>query len=492
MGKSVIVIPPTEKKCMVDTNVPGDEKKRRVAVYARVSTDHEEQQSSYEAQIAYYTDYIKRRKDWELAAVYSDEGITGCNTKKRDGFNRMVQDALSGSVDLIVTKSVSRFARNTVDSLITIRKLKEKNVECFFEKENIWTFDGRGELLLTIMSSLAQEESRSISQNCTWGQRKRFADGKATVPFGRFLGYDRGSDGNLVINEEQAAVVRRIYGLFLQGHSPHGIAKLLTAEGIPTPGGMDVWPSSTVKSILTNEKYKGDALLQKVYTVDFLTKRKKVNQGEVAQYYVEGSHPAIIAPVLFDEVQSRMALQYHVKGRRSCGSIFSGRIKCGDCGGWYGPKVWHSGSRYQKSVWQCNHRFDGERKCSSPYLEEDTIKVCFLKAVHTIFQEMENLMEDCSIIKDRLYCMRTCIRGKVGADECPVGAKKETGHTELGKVQGQAGWTEIERFISKLEKQKHLPADFNQDDWYSLVEYVTVYSREDIGFTFKNGREVRT
>lgn len=252
MGKSVIVIPPTEKKCMVDTNVPGDEKKRRVAVYARVSTDREEQQSSYEAQIAYYTDYIKRRKDWELAAVYSDEGITGCNTKKRDGFNRMVQDALSGSVDLIVTKSVSRFARNTVDSLITIRKLKEKNVECFFEKENIWTFDGRGELLLTIMSSLAQEESRSISQNCTWGQRKRFADGKATVPFGRFLGYDRGSDGNLVINEEQAAVVRRIYGLFLQGHSPHGIAKLLTAEGIPTPGGMDVWPSSTVKSILTN------------------------------------------------------------------------------------------------------------------------------------------------------------------------------------------------------------------------------------------------
>ena len=202
-----------------------------MAAYARVSTDHEEQQSSYEAQVDYYTNYINVREDWEFVSVYADEGITGCNTKKRDGFNKMVEDALSGAIDLIITKSVSRFARNTVDSLTTIRKLKENRVECYFEKENIWTFDGKGELLLTIMSSLAQEESRSISENCTWGQRKRFADGKVTVPFKRFLGYDRGEDGNLVINEEQAETVRRIYGLFLQGRSPHAIAKLLTAEG---------------------------------------------------------------------------------------------------------------------------------------------------------------------------------------------------------------------------------------------------------------------
>ena len=153
--------------------------------------------------------------------MYADEGITGCNTKNRDGFNSMIADALNNRIDLIITKSVSRFARNTVDSLTTIRKLKEKNVECYFEKENIWTFDSKGELLLTIMSSLAQEESRSISENCTWGQRKRFADGKVTVPFQRFLGYDRGEDGNLVINEEQAKTIRKIYGLFLQGRSPY-------------------------------------------------------------------------------------------------------------------------------------------------------------------------------------------------------------------------------------------------------------------------------
>ena len=156
-------------------------------------------------------------------------------------------------------------------------------MECYFEKENIWTIDSKGELLLTIMSSLAQEESRSISENVTWGQRKRFADGKVTVPFKRFLGYDRGEDGNLVINEEQAAVVRRIYGMFLQGRSPFAIAKTLTEEGIPTPGGKANWSGSTDRSILTNEKYKRDALLQKVYTVDFLSKKKKVNEGEVPQ-----------------------------------------------------------------------------------------------------------------------------------------------------------------------------------------------------------------
>ena len=161
--------------------------KRRVAGYARVSTDSDEQFTSYEAQIDYYTNYIKSREEWEFVEVYTDEGVTGTNTKHREGFNRMIEDALAGRIDLIITKSVSRFARNTVDSLTTIRKLKEHNVECYFEKENIWTFDGKGELLITIMSSLAQEESRSISENCTWGQRKRMADGKVSVPYARFL-----------------------------------------------------------------------------------------------------------------------------------------------------------------------------------------------------------------------------------------------------------------------------------------------------------------
>ena len=271
----------------------GENKKRRVAAYARVSTDHDEQFTSYEAQIDYYTKYIKSRSDWEFVNVYTDEGISGTGTKKRIGFRTMIDDALAGKIDLIVTKSVSRFARNTVDSLTTIRELKEHSVECYFEKENIWTFDGKGELLITIMSSLAQEESRSISENCTWGQRKRFADGKVTVPFKRFLGYDRGPNGELVVNEEQAKLVKRIYRMFMEGTTPYGIATKLTEENIPSPSGKQKWHAGTVKAILSNEKYKGDALLQKSFTVDFLTKKTKINEGEVPQYYVEKDHEAI-------------------------------------------------------------------------------------------------------------------------------------------------------------------------------------------------------
>jgi site-specific DNA recombinase len=288
MVKSVTTIPAKiNKKTAMPIDSP---RKRRVAAYARVSTDSEEQATSYEAQVDYYTNYIKNRKDWDFVRVYADEGITGTNTKDRVEFKAMINDALDGKIDLIITKSVSRFARNTVDTLTTVRKLKEKNIEVWFEKENIQTLDSKGELLITIMSSLAQEESRSISENCTWGQRKRFADGKVTVPFSRFLGYDRGEDGNLIINPEEAKSVKLLYALFLEGRSCYGVAKELTARGIKTPGGKDKWSAQSVKSILTNEKYKGDALLQKSFTVDFLTKKKKKNEGEIPQYYVKNNH----------------------------------------------------------------------------------------------------------------------------------------------------------------------------------------------------------
>ena len=299
MALRVMEIPATIKNRAGETP-----KQCRAAAYARVSTDHEDQITSCAAQIDYYTDYIKGRSDLEFVGVYTDEGISGTSTTHREGFKRMIADALAGKIDLIIAKSVSRFARNTIDSLTTIRLLKEHNVECFFEKENIHTLDSRGELLLTIMAAIAQEESRSVSQNCTWGQRRRFADGKVTVPFKRFLGYDRGEDGSLVVNEEQAETVRRIYEMFLNGATTYAIAKTLTAEHIPTPGGKEVWSKNVVKSILTNEKYKGDALLQKVFTVDYLTKQKKKNEGELAQYYVEGSHEPIIPPEVWERVQA--------------------------------------------------------------------------------------------------------------------------------------------------------------------------------------------
>ena len=307
--------------------------KRKVCAYARVSTDHEEQLTSYEAQVSYYTEYIKKHDDWEFIKVYADEGISGCSTKGRLGFLKMVEDALDGKIDLIITKSVSRFARNTVDSLTAIRKLKDHDVECFFEKENIWTFDSKGELLISIMSSLAQEESRSISENCTWGQRKRFADGKVSMPYKCFVGYRRGEDGTPEVVPEEAEIVRRIYSMYLQGKAVGAIANQLTKENIPSPAGKSKWATSTVQSILTNEKYKGDALLQKTFTVDFLQKKVKKNEGEVPKYYVEQSHEAIIDPIEFELVQQEIARRTAIGKRYSGQSILSARIICGDCGG---------------------------------------------------------------------------------------------------------------------------------------------------------------
>lgn len=301
-GKKVTVIPAKEER---------QEKKKRgvvrkVAAYARVSTCKEDQQTSYEAQIEYYTTYIQQQPDWIFAGIYADEGVTGTSTKKRIEFRQMIEDALAGEIDLILTKSVSRFARNTVDSLTTIRQLKEHGVECYFEKENIWTFDAKGELLITIMSSLAQEESRSISENTRWGMRKAFRDGKVFVPFKHFLGYDRGADGQLKVNKEQAETVRLIYALFLEGCSFYRIAAELTRREILTPYGYRVWNDRTVQNILKNEKYRGDALLQKKYSRDFLDREMRMNKGEVPQYYVAGNHEAIIEPEVFDKVQKEL------------------------------------------------------------------------------------------------------------------------------------------------------------------------------------------
>ena len=292
--------------------------RKKVAGYARVSTGSDEQENSYEAQVDYFTEYIRSHEDWEFVKIYTDEGITGTSTKHRDGFNQMISDALAGKIDLVVTKSVSRFARNTVDTLTTIRKLKENGVEVFFQKENIYTFDSKGELLLTIMSSLAQEESRSISENVTWGIRKSFSDGKVLMPYGSFLGYRKGEDGP-EIDPDEAEVVKMIYSRFMEGDSAYQIARALTEAGIRTPGGKVNWSKTTVQSILTNEKYTGDAILQKTFCTDFLTKKHKKNEGEVPQYHVQNSHPAIISKELFELVQ------LEIQARKQAGNKYSGK-----------------------------------------------------------------------------------------------------------------------------------------------------------------------
>ncbi len=349
-----------------------------------VSTDDTDQANSYEAQVDYYEHYIKNHDGWQYVDIYTDEGISGTSTKHREGFNRMIADALSGRIDLIVTKSVSRFARNTVDSLTTVRKLKDKGVEVFFEKENIWTLDSKGELLITIMSSLAQEESRSISENVTWGHRKRFQDGKVYLPYGNFLGYNRGPDGKPVINPEQAQIVRRIYRQYLEGMSIPQIAASLDADGIPTPMRRAKWSHTTIHSILANEKYKGDALLQKRFTVDFLTKQRKANESEVPQYYVTGSHPAIIDPETWELVRYELAKNTNQDRRERA---FTGMVYCTHCGSAYGSKTWHSTDKYLAIVWQCNQKFAVPHPKKMPVLRDSQLQTIFQTALGQLIDQ---------------------------------------------------------------------------------------------------------
>ncbi|MFM1539188.1 recombinase family protein [Helcococcus bovis] len=419
-------------------------------------------------------------------------------------------------VYLIVTKSVSRFARNTVNSLSTIRKLKEQGTEVFFEKENIWTFDSKGELLIIIMSSLAKEESRSISENCTWGQRKRFADGKGTVPFERFLRYDRSEDGNLVVNPEQAKVVKKIYRIFLQGYSPFGIAKELTGERILTPGGKKKWSAKTVAAILSNEKYKGDALLQKSFTVDFLTKEKKKNEGEIPQYYVTGNHEAIIPPSTFDKVQRLLEQRKAGKNRISSVGIYSSKIKCGDCGSCYGSKTWHSTSKYRQRIWQCNHKF--EEKCTTPHLTEEEIQDLFLQAINKLVKNKQEIIsnhkkmakiifdiselerekieleEELNIVAEQVNdCINDNFRKVQNQDEYEVRYESlvtrfNTTKTRLDEIiqsikEKQSKADEVEDFIRELEKQE-IMKEFDKNVWLSMVNYMTVYRDCNIEFTF--------
>lgn len=521
MERTVRAIPATISRY---TAAPiNSRKKRKVAGYARVSTDHDDQITSYAAQVDYYTNYIKGRDDWEFVGMYTDEGISATNTRHRDGFKRMVKDALDGKIDLIITKSVSRFARNTVDSLTTVRKLKDKGIEIYFEKENIWTLDAKGELLITIMSSLAQEESRSISENVTWGHRKRFADGKVSVPFGRFLGYDRGPNGNLVVNHEQAKTVKLIYRLFLSGFTYHSIARELTASGILTPGGKKRWSQQSVQHILTNEKYKGDALLQKSFTVNFLTKEKKQNEGEAPQYYVENDHEAIISPQVFDWVQEEIKRRREGKKRYSGVSIFSSKIKCGQCGGWYGAKVWHSTDKYRRTIYRCNDKFKSH--CKTPHLTEDDIKEVFIRAANQLIENKADILNSITLLKERLTDTEALEeeRDKISTDLNLLADKVQHLIAENARVaQNQDDYDQkyselvsryeaakkqydktcddiqyrkarsrqMDSFIKELQEQE-LIKEFDARLWGSLVDFITVYSKDDIRVTFKDGTEIR-
>lgn len=393
---NVTFIPAKHK---IGNNVSGDEvPKLRVAAYCRVSTDSDEQETSYDAQVSHYTEYIQQNPQWTLAGIFADDGISGTNTKKRDEFNRMIDECMAGNIDMIITKSISRFARNTLDCLQYIRLLKDKNITVYFEKESINTMDAKGEVLITIMASLAQQESQSLSQNVKLGLQYRYQQGKVTVNCNRFLGYTKGNDGKLVIDPEQSEVVKRIYREYLEGSSMDRISAGLEADGILTGAGKEKWHTSTINKILRNEKYMGDALLQKTYTTDFLTKKRIRNNGTVPQYYVEDDHEAIIPKELFMQVQEELVRRRVVhkspsgkKRTYSCNHCFAQIIVCGECGELYRRVHWNNHG-CKSIVWRCISRLEptsAEKNCTNRTVNELLLQEITVKAFNQILTERD-------------------------------------------------------------------------------------------------------
>ncbi len=465
MARNITVIPAKANRTNLAENLKLQ--KKRVAAYCRVSTDQAEQLSSYEAQVKYYTAYIEGNPEYECAGIYADEGISGTNTKKREQFNRMIEDCKARKIDMVITKSISRFARNTLDTLTYVRLLKDLGIEVFFEKENIKTLDSKGEVLLSILSSLAQDESRSISENSTWGIRRRFEQGKLHINHTKFLGYDKDKNGNLVINPKQAKIVKRIYEDFLDGKGANRIARDLENDGTLNWNGKAKWYEGSIRKMLTNEKYKGDALLQKTYTVDFLSKKRADNNGEVPQYYVEDSHPAIIDKEMWEAVQLEMerrrnfALKYGIQKLEyaTTDNPFAGRVICGSCGRVFGRKVWNStDDRLRRIVWRCNGKYvvKGEKGCESRHIDDGVLYQAFVDVFNAMIENRDYFMEKC---RDRLVSGNVLVRYK----------SKQL----LETISGAERVTE-----------------FDVDLYFSMVEKVTVYEGGRLIVNLFDGTEV--
>lgn len=382
--------------------------KKRVAAYARISTNDPSQAGSYELQVAHYTEFIQSNPNWELVKVYCDEGISGTSTKKRLGFQNLINDCVEGKIDYILTKSISRFARNTLDCLRYIRELKALGIGLYFEKENIDTLDTKSELFLTILSSMAQEESRSISENTRWGIKKRFQRGIAHIPTTYFLGYDTDENGNLVINEKEAAIIKRIYYDFLNGKGTVTIAKELMRDGILTARGNKTWTSDSVYKILTNEKFCGNALLQKTVTVDYLTHKRIRNDGREQQYFIRNHHPAIIPEEDWNAVQQEMKRRSNMfrnpdgkyKQAYSNKSCFSNILFCEECGH---PIVRRrltserNGEKFLYTAWQCRTRVHPKKynvNCKAKFVWESALEREFMALLHDLKEGKEELIQE--------------------------------------------------------------------------------------------------
>lgn len=359
-----------------------------VAAYARVSTEREEQEDSFERQVEHYTTLIRSKSEWSFGGVYADPGITGTRAEKRPDFMRMIQDCRDGKIQKILVKSISRFARNTVDALNYIRELKDMGISIYFESENIDTLTPGGEVLITILAAMAEQESRTMSTNIKWSYQKKFKNGEVTLNTGMMLGYLKIDDGEYVINEEEAEIVRRIYREYISGITVTRICRGLETDGIPTKLGKKHWRTSVILSILSNEKYTGNAILGKTFKPDVLTKHRQKNTGQAPMYYAENTHPAIIEKDIFEMAQSEMQRRKDDKdnavgsSRYTSKYPFSGLLVCGSCGHRLRRHVRTVGSGGKVPAWGCTNRIvNGRTVCDSHHINEDVLERTYLAAI---------------------------------------------------------------------------------------------------------------
>ena len=395
--RTVSVIEP-QKSILVDKE---KYHQKRVAAYCRVSTDSEEQLTSYQNQMRVYTEMIAANKEWEFAGLYADEGISGTRADKRPEFQRMIRDCQNGKIDYIITKSVSRFARNTVECLEYVRSLKAQGIGIFFEEQNIDTLKNESELYLVIYAGFAQSESESISKHITWTYRKKFEEGKVSFQYKNFLGYRKGADSQPEIVPEEAAIVERIYEMFLAGQPVKMIAQTLQAEKIEIPGKNLSFSKNMIMNILRNEKYCGDCILQKTVTVDCISKTRKVNQGEAPMYIVENNHPAIISREVFNRAQEELIRRQALRAKSDKTSITAtGKyskyaltevLQCAECGSRYRRVTWTAHGR-KKIVWRCISRLDyGTKHCKdSITVEEEALHGAVVRALNRFHTEDES------------------------------------------------------------------------------------------------------
>lgn len=493
--------------------------KLKVAAYCRVSTNSDEQLESLEAQKKHYQTYIKSNPAWQYAGLYYDEGISGTKMEKRKQLLKMLDACERKEIDLVITKSISRFSRNTVDCLEMVRFLIEHGVYVYFEKENINTMDSKGEVLLTIMASLAQQESESLSQNVKLGIQFRYQQGIVQVNHNRFLGYTKDADKHLVIVPEEAEIIKRIYREYLEGANYKELSAGLEADGILTAAGKPRWHSSTLKKILTNEKYMGDALLQKTYTVDCLTKKRVANDGTVPQYYVNNDHDAIIPRELFTRVQEEMKRRANIRegmdGKRRVYSskyALSSIVFCGHCSDMYRRTHWNNHGKKQ-IVWRCVTRLNAPGvECPARTLSEVQLQNLVLEAINKVLGGKQRAIkvletnisevvgnahnEELEMIKKQIERQQTLLVKMTAASEDYskvvdkiYALQKEQEQAMAESVNYKAQTERIEEMIAYLKSQPKRVTAYDEQLVRKLIEKITVYD-DHLKFLFKSGIQI--